>query len=107
MPVGSIAAGGRYDYLTGMLGPKPVPAVGLSLGIERLFAITEKQNQKERNLVNNGVFFLPSTYILHIHIRVYTYKLIHTYFSSYIWPLHVSIADNSSHRDTGFGGKPT
>ncbi|CAN0887921.1 Histidine--tRNA ligase, cytoplasmic [Linum grandiflorum] len=48
--VGSIAAGGRYDNLIGMFGTKQVPAVGVSLGIERVFAIME-QLQKDRNQV--------------------------------------------------------
>ncbi|XP_027125851.1 histidine--tRNA ligase, cytoplasmic [Coffea arabica] len=46
--VGSIAAGGRYDNLVGMFGTKQVPAVGISLGIERVFVIME-QLQKDRN----------------------------------------------------------
>ncbi|GFP97503.1 histidine--tRNA ligase [Phtheirospermum japonicum] len=46
--VGSIAAGGRYDNLIGMFGTKQVPAVGISLGIERVFAIME-QLQKDKN----------------------------------------------------------
>ncbi|XP_051144804.1 histidine--tRNA ligase, cytoplasmic isoform X2 [Andrographis paniculata] len=46
--VGSIAAGGRYDNLIGMFGTKQVPAVGISLGIERVFAIME-QIQKDKN----------------------------------------------------------
>ncbi|WJX42680.1 histidine--tRNA ligase [Trifolium repens] len=45
--VGSIAAGGRYDNLIGMFGSKQVPAVGVSLGIERVFVIME-QNQTAR-----------------------------------------------------------
>jgi histidyl-tRNA synthetase len=51
--VGSIAAGGRYDNLIGMFGvkkdgsKKEVPAVGLSLGIERVFAILMEQNQNQ------------------------------------------------------------
>ncbi|KAL9274698.1 Histidine--tRNA ligase, cytoplasmic-like protein [Drosera capensis] len=48
--VGSIAAGGRYDNLIGMFGTKQVPAVGVSLGIERVFAIKE-QEHKEKNEV--------------------------------------------------------
>lgn len=48
--VGSIAAGGRYDNLIGMFGSKQVPAVGVSLGIERVFTIMEKQ-QKDQNQV--------------------------------------------------------
>ncbi|WJX11445.1 histidine--tRNA ligase [Trifolium repens] len=46
--VGSIAAGGRYDNLIGMFGSKQVPAVGVSLGIERVFVIKE-QIMKEKN----------------------------------------------------------
>ncbi|KAI9342670.1 hypothetical protein BDR26DRAFT_933577 [Obelidium mucronatum] len=39
--VGSIAAGGRYDELVGMFSPsgKKIPCVGVSVGIERVFAI--------------------------------------------------------------------
>lgn len=46
--VGSIAAGGRYDNLVSSLLDNPhfsVPCVGLSVGIERLFAILESQTQ--------------------------------------------------------------
>ncbi|KAK1428256.1 hypothetical protein QVD17_17086 [Tagetes erecta] len=46
--VGSIAAGGRYDNLIGMFGTKRVAAIGVSLGIERVFAIME-ENQKDGN----------------------------------------------------------
>lgn len=48
--VGSIAAGGRYDNLVGMFSGKQVPAVGVSLGIERVFTIME-QLGKEKNKV--------------------------------------------------------
>ena len=39
--VGSVAAGGRYDELVGMFLPsnKRIPAVGVSIGIERIFTI--------------------------------------------------------------------
>ncbi|WOL06320.1 histidine--tRNA ligase, cytoplasmic [Canna indica] len=46
--VGSIAAGGRYDNLIGMFSGKQVPAVGVSLGIERVFTIME-QIEKNRS----------------------------------------------------------
>lgn len=49
--VGSIAAGGRYDDLIGMFGTKQVPAVGISLGIERVFAIMEQQLQEDQQQV--------------------------------------------------------
>jgi histidyl-tRNA synthetase len=35
--------GGRYDKLVGMFSGKDVPAVGVSIGIERVFAIAEAQ----------------------------------------------------------------
>lgn len=41
--IGSFAGGGRYDELVGMFDSKgrPVPCVGLSIGIERVFSILE------------------------------------------------------------------
>ena len=39
--VGSIAGGGRYDGLVGMFSSKSIPAIGGSIGIERIFAILE------------------------------------------------------------------
>ena len=48
--VGSIAAGGRYDHLVGMFSnskkPDAVPCVGVSIGVERVFAI-KMQKLKE------------------------------------------------------------
>merc|ERR1712226_351257 len=48
--VGSVAAGGRYDYLVGMFDPKKknVPCVGVSIGIERLFTIMEAKAKAEK-----------------------------------------------------------
>jgi len=45
--VGSVAGGGRYDELVGMFDPKgkQVPCVGVSIGIERVFAIMEAKAQ--------------------------------------------------------------
>ena len=40
---GSIAGGGRYDGLVGMFSGKNIPAVGVSIGIERIFAILERK----------------------------------------------------------------
>jgi len=39
--VGSVSGGGRYDELVNMFGGEKIPAVGFSLGLERLFAIAE------------------------------------------------------------------
>ncbi|KAL2630304.1 hypothetical protein R1flu_014990 [Riccia fluitans] len=52
--VGSIAAGGRYDNLVGMFSGKQVPAVGVSLGIERVFAIMEQQEQDRNKVVRTN-----------------------------------------------------
>ena len=39
--MGSIAAGGRYDNMVGQFAGKDIPAVGVSIGIERVMAIME------------------------------------------------------------------
>ncbi|KAM8721369.1 hypothetical protein ACLKA7_007269 [Drosophila subpalustris] len=41
--IGSVAGGGRYDNLVGMFDPrgKAVPCVGVSIGVERIFAVLE------------------------------------------------------------------
>ncbi len=41
---GSICSGGRYDNLVGIFSNKPVPAVGLSIGLDRLMAALEELN---------------------------------------------------------------
>jgi histidyl-tRNA synthetase len=46
--LGSIAAGGRYDGLVGMFSGKSVPAVGVSIGIERIFNLLEKRKGTTR-----------------------------------------------------------
>jgi histidyl-tRNA synthetase len=45
--VGSIAGGGRYDGLVGMFSNKPVSSVGVSIGIERVFAILEEKSKDD------------------------------------------------------------
>ena len=41
--MGSVAGGGRYDRLIGMFASKPIPAVGVALGIERLVTVMEER----------------------------------------------------------------
>ncbi|MEN9787016.1 MAG: Histidine--tRNA ligase [Pseudomonadota bacterium] len=41
--VGSVSGGGRYDGLIGMFSGRPVPAVGVSLGVERLLTVMEER----------------------------------------------------------------
>lgn len=42
--IGTVAAGGRYDGLIGMFSGRAVPAVGISLGLERLLVILEERD---------------------------------------------------------------
>lgn len=48
--IGSVAGGGRYDNLVGMFDSKgkQVPCVGVSIGVERVFAILEAKNALEK-----------------------------------------------------------
>ena len=48
--VGSISGGGRFDNLIGMFSGKQIPAVGVSIGIERIFNILEKHYKDDDNL---------------------------------------------------------
>jgi histidyl-tRNA synthetase len=41
---GSLGGGGRYDQLVGMFGKKQVPAVGFSLGLERILVVMADRN---------------------------------------------------------------
>lgn len=47
--IGSVSAGGRYDGLVGRFSGRSVPAVGVSLGLERLLIILE-----ERGMLGGG-----------------------------------------------------
>ncbi len=48
--VGSIAGGGRYDGLVGMFSGKQIPSVGVSIGIERVFAILEEKFKNDKSV---------------------------------------------------------
>eukprot|EP01054_Gregarina_sp_Poly1_P000461 Gregarina_sp_Poly_1__460@NODE_110_length_13975_cov_113_221887_g97_i0_p1_GENE_NODE_110_length_13975_cov_113_221887_g97_i0NODE_110_length_13975_cov_113_221887_g97_i0_p1_ORF_typecomplete_len912_score140_30tRNAsynt_His/PF13393_6/3_6e99HGTP_anticodon/PF03129_20/1_2e04HGTP_anticodon/PF03129_20/1_8e11HGTP_anticodon2/PF12745_7/6_3e08tRNAsynt_2/PF00152_20/0_2tRNAsynt_2/PF00152_20/31_NODE_110_length_13975_cov_113_221887_g97_i01119313928 len=43
VPVGTIAAGGRYDGLIGLFSAKPIPAAGVSVGIERVLRLLDSR----------------------------------------------------------------
>ncbi|KAL3512354.1 hypothetical protein ACH5RR_025071 [Cinchona calisaya] len=60
--VALIAAGRRYHNLIGMFGTKQVPAVGISLGIDRVFAIMEQlQKDKTQSCRQSGPQKLKSS----------------------------------------------
>ncbi len=48
LQVGSIAAGGRYDHLVGMYGRRPVPCIGISFGVDRIFTLLDAQQKKKK-----------------------------------------------------------
>jgi histidyl-tRNA synthetase len=54
--VGSIAGGGRYDELIGMFSGRKVPAVGGSIGIERVFALIEESLKESVRPSDTAVF---------------------------------------------------
>ncbi|OGE79845.1 MAG: histidine--tRNA ligase [Candidatus Doudnabacteria bacterium RIFCSPLOWO2_01_FULL_48_57] len=50
---GSIAGGGRYDNLVGMFSGKPIPAVGGSIGVDRLLSALEELELIKYDLVSD------------------------------------------------------
>ncbi|KAF2424217.1 histidyl-tRNA synthetase mitochondrial precursor [Tothia fuscella] len=44
--VGSIAAGGRYDNLVGMYSKHPIPCIGISFGVDRIFTLLNARQNK-------------------------------------------------------------
>ena len=61
--VGSIGGGGRYDTLVGMFSGKPVPCVGVCVGIERVFAILEER-ERAAAAAAGGVIRATQTQVL-------------------------------------------
>lgn len=55
-----LCSGCRYDKLVGMFSGKDVPAVGCSIGIERVFSVLEARKRAEAKAANNGS--IRSTY---------------------------------------------
>lgn len=54
--IGSVGGGGRYDGLIGMFSKRPIPSVGMSIGIERLFMILEKKMAKSTRKGHTEIF---------------------------------------------------
>jgi histidyl-tRNA synthetase len=52
--VGSIAAGGRYDDLVGMYGRRPLPCIGISFGVDRIFTIFDARRNKKKGGLDLG-----------------------------------------------------
>jgi histidyl-tRNA synthetase len=54
---GAIAGGGRYDNLIGKFTGEDIPAVGFSIGFERLFSILTEQNYKDSQATKRIALF--------------------------------------------------
>ena len=54
--IGSIAGGGRYDQLVGMFSGRDVPAVGASLGLERILVVMEELGMLQTDSSKTQVF---------------------------------------------------
>lgn len=59
--VGSISGGGRYDELVGMFSGKQIPAVGVSIGIERVFSILEEKTKHDNSIRQNQTEVMVAT----------------------------------------------
>ncbi len=61
--IGSICSGGRYDNLAGYYTDKPLPGVGISIGVTRLFYVLEEQGYLNNNAITApaDVLVLPMT----------------------------------------------
>ena len=53
--IGSVSGGGRYDGLIGMFSGQNIPAVGVSLGLERLLVILEERGENQ-NIMGTEVW---------------------------------------------------
>jgi len=54
--IGSVSGGGRYDGLIGMFCKRDIPAVGVSLGLERLITIMEERNMFDETNGNTAAW---------------------------------------------------
>lgn len=57
--VGSVAGGGRYDKLIELYGGGPMPATGISLGIDRIVKLMERKNLFKLPKTVTKVFVAP------------------------------------------------
>lgn len=57
--VGSVAGGGRYDGLIGLYSAQPLPATGISLGIERIIEVMKAKGMLKQRKTNCKVFVAP------------------------------------------------
>ena len=54
----AIASGGRYDYLSEMLGGRPTPATGVAAGLERIVEMLRADSKDQVNKVKSKIFLV-------------------------------------------------
>ena len=82
--VGTVAAGGRYDKLIGMFSGKDIPAVGFSIGVERIMAVLNEKsiqnlNSKDVQIIYNDDSHMNSALKLSMELREEGLKVICDY----------------------------
>lgn len=99
--VGSIAAGGRYDNLVGMFSPSGVqtPCVGVSIGVERVFALLERKADESTSLQSTTIQVRTDTACCESLILQLTSHLLHDALCVGLHRLHRSQYDNREDED--------
>ena len=72
--IGSICSGGRYDNLAEYYTDKPLPGVGISIGLTRLFYVLQEQGMLSDELVTApaDVLIIPMTDALGFAVQTAT-----------------------------------
>lgn len=66
---GVVCGGGRYDTLVELLGAKKVPAIGFSIGIERLIILLKEEEIKTFN-------YNVDAYVMNLNEDAYSYEIV-------------------------------
>ncbi|EFW99420.1 histidyl-tRNA mitochondrial precursor [Grosmannia clavigera kw1407] len=64
LQIGSIAGGGRYDGLVGMYGKEAIPCVGLSIGVDRVFALLQARQSLMVNAIAKPLAPVLDVYVM-------------------------------------------
>ena len=72
--IGSVCSGGRYDNLAEYYTDRPLPGVGISIGLTRLFYVLNEQRMlnEERVMAPADVMIVPMTDDLEAAVRLAT-----------------------------------
>lgn len=62
----------RYDNLVGMFSGKQVPAVGVSLGIERIFSLLEQKYKSQAEASGGRIRETKTQVLCHTHTPPFT-----------------------------------